>query len=345
MRILVLGGTRFIGPAAVRPLAEAGHEVAVFHRGQSQAALPPQVIHLHGDRRALADHLQPLHDFGPEVVLDMVALTEADGQRLIDLFQGVARRIVAVSSCDVYRAYDRLRCKVPGPPDPTPLTEDAPLRDQLYPYREADTSPDHLFYHYEKILMERAVLGAPDLLPGTIIRLPMVYGPGDYQHRLYPYLRRMDEGRPHLLLAAEQARHRLPRGYVEDVGKAIALCVTEERAAGQVYHVAEAPETEAEWVARLASVSGWAGEIVTRPNAELPEALRQPYDFALDWSLDSSRIRTQLGYSELTLPDEAIRRTLEWERANPPERVDPAMFNYAAEDAVLGKGGSASRAG
>lgn len=335
MRVLVLGGTRFIGPAAVRHLADAGHEVGVFHRGRSQAALPPSVTHLYGDRHALADHLNDLRDFGPEVVLDMVALTEADGRQLISAFQGIARRLIAVSSCDVYRAYDRLRRKAPGPPDPAPLTEDAPLREQLFPYREADTPSEHFFYNYEKILVERAVLSAPESLPGTIIRLPMVYGPGDYQHRLYPYLRRMDEGRPFILLAKEQARHRLPRGYVEDIGRAIALCVTEEQAAGKIYHVAEAPATEAEWVQRLATATGWIGEIVTRPNAELPEPLRLPYDFSQDWSLDSSRIRRELGYIEATPPAEAIRRTLEWERANPPEQFDPAQFDYAAEDAAV----------
>lgn len=335
MRILILGGTRFIGPPVVRSLVEAGHEVAVFHRGQSDTPLPDGVAHLHGDRKSLADHLPDLRRFQPEVVLDMVALTEADGQQLLTAFQGVARRVVAVSSCDVYRAYDRLRLKTPGPPDPAPLTEDAPLREQLFPYREANTPPDHFFYSYEKILMERAVLSAPDTIPGTVIRLPMVYGPGDYQHRLYPYLRRMDEGRPFILLAAEQAGHRLPRGYVEDVGRAIALCVTQDAAAGKVYHVAEAADTEAEWVRRLAATAGWTGEIVTRPNAELPEALRQPYDFLQEWSLDTTRLRAELGYAETVSPEEAIRRTVEWERAHPPKQPDPAMFDYAAEDAAV----------
>jgi nucleoside-diphosphate-sugar epimerase len=37
-------------------------------------------------------------------------------------------------------------------------------------------------------------------LPGTVLRLPTVYGPGDYQHRLFEYLKRMDDGRPAILL-------------------------------------------------------------------------------------------------------------------------------------------------
>jgi len=48
----------------------------------------------------------------------------------------------------------------------------------------------------------------------------------------------------------------------------------------------------------------------------------------------SERIRKELGYSELLPRDEAIRRTIEWERANPPA-APTAQFNYAAEDDAL----------
>ena len=54
MRFLILGGTRFIGPAIVRLLAAQGHAVAVVHRGESQADLPSSVVRLLGDRKYLA---------------------------------------------------------------------------------------------------------------------------------------------------------------------------------------------------------------------------------------------------------------------------------------------------
>ena len=40
MHILVIGGTNFMGPLVVRSLSEQGHEVTVFHRGQTQTDLP-----------------------------------------------------------------------------------------------------------------------------------------------------------------------------------------------------------------------------------------------------------------------------------------------------------------
>jgi nucleoside-diphosphate-sugar epimerase len=335
MRILVLGGTHFIGPHAVRWLVEMGHEVTVFHRGQTEALLPPSARHLHGDRQHLLDFAGNFRNFAPDVVLDMVPAIEQDGKTLVSLFNGIAGRVVAISSGDVYRAYDRFRRADPGPPDPVPLTEDSPLRDRLFPYRDKAQGPNDFLFSYEKILMERAVMSEP-VLPATILRLPMVYGPGDYQHRLSSYLKRMDDKRPAIILPRSVSRWRGLRGYVEDIGCAVALCVTNDRAAGRIYHVAD-PEniTEAEWVRRVAQAAGWSGEIVTLPDGRLPPHLKHNDDTSQDWSLDSSRIRRELGYTEPTLPDEAMRRSVAWERANPPKEFYPAEFDYAAEDAAL----------
>ena len=55
MRILVVGGTRFIGAAAVRRLHHLGHDVAVLNRGQSPTAPPEGVRRIRGDRARLVD--------------------------------------------------------------------------------------------------------------------------------------------------------------------------------------------------------------------------------------------------------------------------------------------------
>ena len=178
-------------------------------------------------------------------------------------------------------------------------------------------------------------MGDPDL-PGTVLRLPAVYGPGDYQHRLFDYVKRMDDGRPAILLGEKMANWRWTHGYVEDVASAIALAVTDERAAGRVYNVGEAePLPWAEWVREIGHAAGWNGEVVTVPEDRLPKHLDWELNTEQQWFVDTTRIRQELGYRETVPRQEALRRTVAWERTHPPEKVDPASFDYAAEDAAL----------
>ena len=329
MNVLVIGGTRFIGPRVVERLIGAGHEVTLFNRGLSSVDAPEGASLLLGDRRRLAEHADELRRLAPEVVLDMIPMNEHDARGVPETFGGVAERVVAISSQDVYRAYDMVRGLRPGPPDPVPLSEDAPLRESLYPYGREGVE------EYEKILVEKVVMTDPNL-PGTVLRLPAVYGPGDYQHRLFPYLKRMNDGRPAILLDEGMASWRWTHGYVEDVAAAIALAVTDERAAGRMYNVGEEnPPRWAQRVREIGQAAGWSGEIVEAPKGSLPDNPMAGLDTNQHWVADTSRIRRELGYEETVPRDEALRSTVAWEREHPPGEIEPNRFDYTAEDAIL----------
>ena len=331
MHVLVLGGTRFIGRAAVTALVEAGHEVTLFHRGETGADFRPELRRVRGDRARLEAFAAEFAALRPDVVLDMHAMAEAQAIAAVKVFRGMASRLVAVSSCDVYRAYGRYIRSEPGPPDPVPLLESAPLREKLYPFRGEVAGADD----YDKIPVERAVQGEPEL-PGTVLRLPAVYGPLDGGHRLFPCLKRMLDGRRAILLEPGNAGWRFCRGYVDDVGRAIALTVTDPTAAGRTYNVAEPYAfPEIDWVRRVGRIFGWQGEVVEVPEGEQPDHRTGSVDPSQDLAIDSSAIRRDLGYAEAIDSDLALARSIEWERTNPPPRFDPGRFDYDAEDAVL----------
>lgn len=341
MRILVLGGTRFIGAAAVRRLAAAGHILCVFNRGKSTAAPPPSVFALHGDRNALGDCAAELLAFEPDVLLDMCCITAAQCELTLRLFSGKVPRCLFISSCDVYRTYGVLQGTEDWPPDNSAQAEDAPLRTSLYPYRgtepRAADDPRRILDDYDKIPCEQAVLSTPGMA-GTVLRLPMVYGPADYQQRLLPYLRRMDDGRPAIALGSTQAQWRGCRGYVEDVAAAIALAVTDERAAGRVYNVAEAQAlSERAWVERIAASAGWGGQIVEVDDSAIPDGMDSLRGSPQHLVVDSSRIRSELGYREPSDPAQALAATIARQRENYPDLLPEGMFDYAAEDALLQK--------
>jgi nucleoside-diphosphate-sugar epimerase len=334
MRILLVGGSGFIGPHVARLLEQQGHDVIVFHRGTTPAS--KQII---GDRRALADRADALRAAAPDVVVDLILSSATPARELMRLFRGVARRVVALSSCDVYRACGVLHGSEPGPLEPVPLTESSALRTTLQTYppdriRMLQQVFGWLDDEYDKIPVEREILGDQQL-PGTVLRLPMVYGPGDPLRRFLPVVKRVDDRRPAILFETKHASWRGPRGFVENVAAAIALAAVDGRAAGRVYNVGETESlTELEWAERIAAAAGWSGRFVTLPAERMPAHLLMPGNLDQHWTIDTTRIREELGYGEVVAQADAIRRTIEWERAN-PTGSSPHAFDYDAEDAAL----------
>ncbi|MEX0786621.1 MAG: NAD-dependent epimerase/dehydratase family protein [Dehalococcoidia bacterium] len=339
LRILIIGGTRFIGPPVVRRLHAAGHAVTLFHRGLSEVELPAEVAHIHGERARIGEFADQLQQVLPDVVLDMAAYSEADAQAVSAAFRGLARRIIVISSQDVYAAYGRFHRKEPGPTEASAYNEDAPLRTALFPYRGNGRGLDD----YEKILVERAVSGSA-ILPATILRLPMVYGGGDPQHRLLTELKRMDDGRPAILLEERFAAWRWTRSYVENVAVAIVLAVTDTRATGRTYNVGDSNTLSyADWVRAIARNAGWTGEVVVLPNGRLPDKLQPPAgDYDQHLVADTTRIRNELGYQDIAPLDVGLRLTIDWERAHRPAGIEK-LFDYPAEDAVLAEVRGAGR--
>ena len=89
--------------------------------------------------------------------------------------------------------------------------------------------------------------------------------------------------------------------------------------------------SELEWVRRIGEAVGWNGQILVDP--QNPHAIEP--EQAPHLAYDTTRIRTELGFAETIPQPEALRRTVEWERAHPPHEIDPRAFDYAAEDARL----------
>ena len=320
MNILILGGTGLTGPFTTRFLVEQGHQVTLFHRGKHRIDLSPAVNRILGDRRTLDEFTGVFKQLAPEVVLDMLAFTRQDAEMLMRVFKGIAKRVVVPSSCDVYRVYGRLHGTEPGPVDPIPLSEDAPLREKLSIHKE----------EYEKRWVEQVVMRDPDL-PGTILRYPMIYGPND-GGRTFDVVKRMMDNRAVILLDEKVARWRWSRGYAENVAWATVLAVTREQAKNRIYNVAE-PEglSYLEWIQRVTRAGGWTGRIVVLPHGRLNDE----GNYEHHWVVDTTRIRAELGYMEIVPQEEALRRTVVWQKANPMEKYDPKEFDYATEDTIL----------
>jgi NAD dependent epimerase/dehydratase family enzyme len=94
MRVLIIGGTGFIGPWVVRHLVQQGHTVAVFHRGQTAADLPATLSHIYGERQNLSAFAGEFQRFGPDVAVDMFPYTEEEARLVMETFRGIAQRML-----------------------------------------------------------------------------------------------------------------------------------------------------------------------------------------------------------------------------------------------------------
>ena len=312
MRILIIGGTGFVGGALARRLLEGGHAVAAFHRGESSGGAET----IRGDRAELSEarHREAFRRFAPDVVVDTIAYTETEARGLIEGLRGIAGRYVVLSSQDVYAPYGRLLRLEGGVAARLASTEDSPLRASRHPYR-ARARPGEMAYDYDKILVEAAVRGAADA-PVTVLRLPMVYGSGDPYRRLRPLLAKMTPDSAEIRVDRARAGWRWTRGFVDDVADAIALAATapmgDPRAANRVYNVGEQDAlAERDWIRAVGDAAGWRGAVREAPFAEIPESEREPFDFdyAHDLVADTTRIRRELGFRERVGRAEGLRRT------------------------------------
>jgi nucleoside-diphosphate-sugar epimerase len=190
MKILVLGGTWFLGRAVAQTAIERGWEVTVFNRGRSGSA-PEGARTVRGDRTKAAD-LARLAGEGPwDVVVDTSASEMAPRDVLAgaQALEPVVGRYIYISTVNAYRGW---------PNDP--LTEDSEILDGP-PDADADygrlpdgwDGPDW-YYGRQKAGAERAATAAFGEDRAVILRPGVILGPGEYVGRLPWWLHRAARG-------------------------------------------------------------------------------------------------------------------------------------------------------
>ena len=336
MKILIIGGTRFIGLATTLALHRQGHTLAIFNRGKSPTELPADIQTITGDVNDLSASRDALLAFKPDAIWHNIVLHDGHVRDVQAIFGGSGARFVMTSSVDVYLAFGRILGSDPGAVLPGEIDESSPLRESRYPYRSAETAPDDIMYRYDKILAEAAALDHADL-PGCVVRLPMVIGARDPRRRLLPFVQPMRDQRPAIVLDAAYARWVSTYGYVENIAHALTLAIIDVRANGRIYNACDASLSTLEMGQQVKAAMGWGGEFVVLPGDELPEALRfTGGNAAQDLRVRAQRIVDALGYAPQVDFAEGIRKTVAWELANPP--AEPRdLVNYAAEDEVLAR--------
>ncbi|HKS90734.1 MAG TPA: NAD-dependent epimerase/dehydratase family protein [Tepidiformaceae bacterium] len=319
MRVLVIGGTRFIGRAASEALLAAGHELLIIHRGENEPETLTDARHIHVPRAELAQVRDEIAGFVPAVALDTLALTRDDADIALRAIPRNCRTVV-LSSCDVYRAYTSRDAGIVT--DAVPLDETAALRSERYPYRGRLPGLDD----YEKLDVEAAYRARG----ATILRLGFVYGPHDAQRREEFILRRVRAGRVRIPFGP--GNWLLSRSYVVDAADAIRRAVEMPAAAAETMNIADARGvTVGLWAQQILTAAQSAAELVNVPARSLPQDMAISAAIQQHMLIDSSRAHSVLGW-EPSDPTVSVRASVEWHLANPPA---PAHADFSADDAAL----------
>ncbi|MEA2656387.1 MAG: hypothetical protein QOI23_1752 [Chloroflexota bacterium] len=316
MRVVVLGGTRFIGRAIVDELAAAGHDLLLVHRGVLEPDGMPDAQHLHVERADLTKHRAELETFNPDAAIDCRALTRVDAETAIAALPGELR-LVVISSVDVYRAFGALN--EDRETDPTPLDESSPVRPNRYPYRGQMDGMDD----YDKLDVEDVYLAHG----GTSLRLPMVYGEHDYQRREEFILKRLRAGRARIPVGA--GTWLACRGYVRDIARGARLALESSTAAGEVLNLCEDRTfSMGMWSRMILSAAGSDAELVRVADDLLPEDLKPTGTMTQHIAASAKKARAMLGWTTSD-PMETLRTTVKWHLANPPADTDT---DFTADD-------------
>jgi nucleoside-diphosphate-sugar epimerase len=312
MRILVIGGTQFIGRRVVELLVGRGDEVLLVHRGTTEHE-ETLGTHLHVDRAEFASVADRVRTFAPDAVVDAIAMTAADVEAVLPHLPEVP--IVLLSSIDVSLAYGALLAKGPAVV-PVPFDEEAPVRENRYPYRSG-SRPGERGYDYDKLDVE-----PPYLARGAaVLRLGMVYGPRDPQRREEFVLRRVRAGRRRIPVGP--ATLLLPRVFIDDAAASVLAALDRfDRAGGEVFHVTErATYPIGAWMRRILAVAGHEAELVRVPDDLLPDDLGLTGGVEQHLLASSAKATRELGWQPSDL-DTAIERSVRWHLDNPPTGSD-----------------------
>jgi nucleoside-diphosphate-sugar epimerase len=320
VRVAMIGGTEFIGRRVVERLAGRGDEVLVVHRGRTEPDMGVEAVHLHVDRREFATVADQVRAFGPEAVVDTIALTRADVDAVLPYLPEA--HLVVLSSIDVYRVYESFM-ESDDTPMAVPFDEGGPLRQARYPHRGKGMDLDD----YDKLDVEPAYLRRG----GTVLRLAMVYGPRDPQRREEFVLRRVRAGRTRIPVGPGQTL--TTRLHVDDAARAVLAALDRPTvAAGEVFNVGEAATYSMRgWMRAILAAAGHAADLVRVPDEDLPADLRLTGAHPQHLLVNSRKAMGLLKWQPED-PATAVGRSVRWHLDHPPAK---ASADFSADDKVL----------
>jgi len=304
MRVLVIGGTRFLGYHIVKGLLEKEIEVVLFNRGKMPDDFGDQVKRIRGDRKDYKKFFETFHRERFDAVIDVIGYDPEDIEVAIKTFRDHIGQYIFISTGQVYLVTENKHLPSREEDYYQPLIECPPGEEVAYEYGVKKRQCEDLLeeaYQFHKF-------------PAVRFRLPIIHGPRDYTLRLYSYLIRIQDEHP--LIITEDGNSLIRHIYVKDVVRTILSVLQVEKTRGKVYNLAS------EEVLRLSDFIQLCARIMQKPVKiyEIPEAYmhefgvpREVSPFSGLWVsyMDPALAIEELKFSS-TPVEEWLKETVDW---------------------------------
>ena len=328
MKVLVIGGTCFIGRYLVEELVKGGHDVAILHR-KSKHDFGRRVENIMADRNDADAVKEALSTRRFEVVFDNAydwerGTTAAQVEATVRAAGDRISRYLFMSSVAAYG--DGLNHK-----ESDPLAPD--YHNDPYVRHKATT---------ERLLFR---MHSHSGLPVVTFRPPFVYGPNNPFYREQFFWDRLRAGRP---IVIPGDGHRLMQfAYLHDVVQAMVRAMIEPRAIGEAFNIGDTkPLTQVEVVEKLAKASNTEANLVRIPRDAIQQAggnvMEEPYYFGEYFDLPPITMNigkvTRVLKMKLTPFDLGLKETYRWYTRNHKPRT--SGFDFDDKILSLSKTGS-----
>jgi nucleoside-diphosphate-sugar epimerase len=304
-----------------------GYDVAMLHSGKHELdEIPANVEHIHTDPFSE----EALRGAIGNRTFDLTVAAYGRLRRIAEIMVGRTGRFISIGGAPAYRGY--MNPTVLEPQGlPVPTAEDAPVVPV-----EAEDAKGWRVAQTEQAVFERH--------PGAShFRYPFLYGPYQIAPREWCVVRRILDGRRSIIVPDDglTLNH---SAYVDNAAHAILLAVDRpEASAGQIYNCGdERLLTLRQTIEIIASALSYDLEIVSMPwELAIPARPMIAQPWTTHRVLDMTKIRTQLGYSDVVAPERGLAITARWLRDHPlptsgaDEKIMQDPFDYRAEDELI----------
>ncbi len=208
MKVLIIGGTGFVGKTVVRELLDRGDQVTIYSRGNSRPDFWAGIQHIQGDRDQHQQFIADLSGREFDAVIDNIAFSVHDAKAVVAAFQGSVSKYLVMSSVSVYGGIGhakRWNVQSTGEkPDYLnefiDLSTSVPIREQYLDLSKVSwkLNPDLEQYAQGKRQLERYLHETPEF-PSVVLRAPIIVGPEARARRVWWYLERIQDGREIIL--------------------------------------------------------------------------------------------------------------------------------------------------